>query len=217
MRKPDCFLCGDLADRDGRIALGGGLALTSDVAPLVPGHLLIHTDDHVGSFAAAAPETLMQWKAAIRGVLNLGMLEKQPVLVFEHGTNGVDPTEAGCTDHAHIHVVPVSLDAAGFPITSAAQAIARLDDGRPGAVLPFEQLGKLNGTNYFWLADRDLNLRTVMPDRIERQVLRRIVANALGLSEHRTWDLLDENGSRETMENWRQIESELANLVGGPA
>jgi diadenosine tetraphosphate (Ap4A) HIT family hydrolase len=214
MRRPDCFLCGDLADREGRVALDAGLALTSDIAPLGPGHLLIHTQEHVTSFAVAEPNTLERWKVAIRRVLGHPALEGRPVLLFEHGTDGLEPVEAGCTDHAHIHVMPLRVDSTGRPDTSAGQAVAQLRDCSVGPTLCFEDLGRLAGTSYFWLADRDLILRTVVPDRVERQLLRRIVAEAVGLERHRTWDLFDDDAARETMASWRQYVPSASDIAG---
>lgn len=194
--------------------LDAGLAFTSDIAPLAPHHLLLFTDDHLGSFAAADPPFLARLGNAINRLLDHPVLQGRPVLLFEHGTDGIEPAEAGCTDHAHIHVLPVPLDRAGLPVTSARKAIAHLRDGIAGPSLSFGDLGQLAGTNYFWLAERDLLVHTVRPRHVERQVLRRIIAEALGIAQHRTWDLFDEGAALETMKRFSRADWASDGLPG---
>lgn len=214
MRRPDCFLCGDLTDRGGRFALDAGLALTSDIAPLAPGHLLLFTESHVGSFAAADTASLERFEKAINRVLDHPVLQGRPVLLFEHGTDGIEPMEAGCTDHAHIHILPVPLDQAGLPATTARTALAHLRDGVAGPSFRFKDIGQLAGTDYFWLADRDLVVHTVRPRHVERQVLRQIIAEAAGLAHHRTWDLFDEDAALETMNQFGHADLASDDLRG---
>lgn len=203
MRDADCVLCGDLSDRGGRIDIGHGLALTSDAAPLLPGHALLHTFDHVPSFAAISTDTIALAFAAIERVIEIGRFAAGPVLAFEHGTLGPSGG-SGCVDHAHIHLLPLG-DAAEAPgRLSIPEALVKV-----GSELDPNRLGSLAGTPYFWIAERASRLRIIVPRQSERQVLRRIVAEALGLPAYRTWDLYDSDAANATMAELRSHEARL--------
>ena len=201
MQKDNCFLCTNLADRGGRLALGHGLALTSDIAPLTLGHILLHTDIHVNSFASISQPMLRRWRDKILSLLDQPPLAGRDLLFFEHGTDGNGQVAAGCTDHAHIHVLPLSGEEK--LISCAEQVIERLGPELTGPTLHFEELGNLKGKNYFWIADKNLFLRLVTPTNPERQYLRRIVAEAIGRQDHQTWDTFDEQQARATMDAWK--------------
>lgn len=200
MPTDNCFLCTNLDDRGGRLSLGDGLALTSDIAPLAEGHILLHSETHLGSSALLPSAKLPLWKDRIRALLDAPPFANRNILLFEHGTDGITKVDIGCTDHAHIHAMPVPH--CNSPLTSATSAAKRLGSAA-GPVITFEDLSAFAGKGYFWIADRELMLHTIAPDRPERQYLRRVISEAIGKASHQTWDTLNESSARATMDTWR--------------
>jgi diadenosine tetraphosphate (Ap4A) HIT family hydrolase len=77
----------------------------------VDGYTLIVSHEHIRSFNEMSHEELAhveKLKEQISGAL--GNLYKQPVVVFEHGCGqGLDLRGGSCIDHAHLHVLPLSV------------------------------------------------------------------------------------------------------------
>lgn len=191
----ECLLCSDLADRGGFIDLPHGFAVAADAAPLGPGHTLLHTRDHFPSFAAIGSERLLFAKKVLQQVTAVDFFAGSGFLAFEHGTSGVSSAAYGCVDHAHIHLLPLT----GHAITArAALDTFPSELANAGAAIRFEELADLASTEYFWIADRNLEPILFRPNRPERQILRRLIASALRLPSHRTWDLYDLDAAKAT-------------------
>lgn len=201
MRDSACFLCGDLSDRDGRIDLGNGLALGADIAPLAPGHMLLHTKEHLQSFALLDPDRLKACERALTRFAVQAEAEDATLLLFEHGTERSPLVASGCTDHAHIHVLPLAVRPWNNPISlpvSASQDV----------VPTFMEIAALRGRDYYWIGDGRMQIRIVDVLATEHQHLRKVVGNMLGLSRYRTWDLFDEDAARSATARWRELLSD---------
>lgn len=196
MKRTSCFLCSDLAERGGRIFFSKDFAVTSDLSPLGQGHLLVHTTEHLRSFADLDAGQLEALERSLGHLLKAPFLKDTEPVLFEHGTDGEADIDIGCTDHAHIHILPVAQFA-----TTSAKLLARLksDSVAEQSSVPLSRLNEWRGQEFFWVADCELQLARVHPIESERQILRRLVADALRLSAFRSWDLLDLAGAKDTM------------------
>lgn len=118
----DCFLCDVLMDSDSvpfrRLFTRGEmpsevLLATSrfiavcDVAPLVPGHVLLMPRQHIGSIGLMSPEDCTEMdslRLKVAEVIrrNTGL----PAIAFEHGLCDSNRRSECGIDHAHLHMLP---------------------------------------------------------------------------------------------------------------
>jgi len=114
----DCFFCGEtkfslnrtvsLPCEESVIYQDENLFITPDIAPLVKGHFLIVTHEHLLSFAEATDSVVESVNKA-KTFLKQTVFKGEDVFFFEHGAvNG--NANCDCVDHAHIHALPISLD-----------------------------------------------------------------------------------------------------------
>ena len=118
----DCFLCRILGGEDEVpfrryfsfdevesevLWESDNFALIADVAPIVEGHCLLISKDHVLSMASldnTLHDELQLAKQTARTLVENAFCS--PV-AFEHGTSSSTARGGACIDHAHIHYVPV--------------------------------------------------------------------------------------------------------------
>jgi len=111
----DCFFCEDarfrlnldtgLPGEESVVYEDDNVYITPDIAPLVYGHFLIITKDHLNSFGNVSDEifeSLLKAKDYIKTCL----LAETEVLFFEHGAV-VEHSAGSCIDHAHMHCIPI--------------------------------------------------------------------------------------------------------------
>jgi diadenosine tetraphosphate (Ap4A) HIT family hydrolase len=108
----DCPFCpghltASTADADTLLARGPGVNLLPTVGMMVPGYLLVTTQEHVlsmGDLGTRHLEELGPWLDAVRSLLapHFGQY-----LTFEHGSSVADRTWA-CIEHAHLHLIPLA-------------------------------------------------------------------------------------------------------------
>ena len=114
----DCFFCKDfrfrlnidmgLPGEDSVVYEDNNIYVTPDIAPLVCGHFLIITKEHLNSFGNANDgiyDSLIRAKVFIKCHLLNGM----NVLFFEHGAV-LEGSAGVCIDHAHMHAIPLYED-----------------------------------------------------------------------------------------------------------
>lgn len=114
----NCFFC-----KDGRFSLNRMLGLeaessviyedenvfvTPDIAPVVKGHYLIVTHEHINSYGNADERIYASLEKA-KKFLICNLYHTDGVLFWEHGAV-VSHSAGGCIDHAHIHAIPMPLD-----------------------------------------------------------------------------------------------------------
>jgi hypothetical protein len=141
----DCPFCpghltASTTDADTLLARGPGVNLLPTVGMMVPGYLLVTTQEHVlsmGDLGTRHLEELGPWLDAVRSLLapHFGQY-----LTFEHGSSVADRTWA-CIEHAHLHLIPL-----------AGQLSERLRGAAPWKVLPdFADLASYGGASYAYL------------------------------------------------------------------
>jgi len=81
--------------------------ITPDIAPIIAGHFLIVSNEHITSFGNADKETTNSLNIAKEYIQN-SVFKGQKILFFEHGA--VIERTVACVDHAHIHVIPLTKD-----------------------------------------------------------------------------------------------------------
>lgn len=122
--KHDCILCDEIGEEYSLSSLlepsktneakvlaeTDALILIPDISPIVPGHCLILTKDHLLNFSKIAERIwneLSQIKIMAR---ELSAKSADSPFFFEHGSNSVSPSSTACIAHAHIHVIPYSIN-----------------------------------------------------------------------------------------------------------
>jgi predicted house-cleaning noncanonical NTP pyrophosphatase (MazG superfamily)/diadenosine tetraphosphate (Ap4A) HIT family hydrolase len=143
----------------------------------VEGYALVCSKAHVPSMASFGGEVLQELQAlvtfAVATVSNL----YGPCVVFEHGMASCRVTAGGCIDHAHIHLIPATVDLT--PFLRSKFAVCDLGG--------FENLAGWFGRPYI-LAQSQLG-DFIVGDPLEglpSQFLRRQVAELVGKGE--LWD-----------------------------
>ncbi len=195
----DCFLCGDLSDRNGFIELDESLRLVADIAPLAPHHLLMYSSVHEASLAHLAKHKVAQFEKHLLAVSNSRIFDGKVPLFFEHGVQPGRANIVGCCDHAHVHLLP--LDAKLEPrhrieqilIEQAKSHVIKLE-----APLPLQEVRALHDDEYCWIGTdlRDLRaFRLLLP---ERQYVRKIVGQLLGISMYESWNAYDDDAAKLT-------------------
>lgn len=205
MRKdPDCFLCSDLSDRAGSVAITHHFRLTSDIAPLKADHCLLYVVEHCLSLAQLSATLVHEASEAARIVSRTPMFRDRSILFFEHGPSSARSNIVGCCDHAHIHVLPTRNvgEANWRPRRLDYRRLLKEDEDAGKieliATLSGEYLPTLRGEDYFWVA---YDMRALDVYRIiepERQYLRRVGASLLDLPKYKSWDLYDDDAARKT-------------------
>lgn len=85
-----------------------GFAVISDVAPAVPGHVLIVTKSHYQALAKLPLHLLQALDPVVRDVRGrLDRIYGLPTVVFEHGMCDRGRLASCGIDHAHLHVLPL--------------------------------------------------------------------------------------------------------------
>lgn len=175
----------DLFDRtrdsaDQIVARGDGVFVMVDCAPIALGHLLIVTDEHVRSLAAARPSQAKAVRAqAARIQAELSLYVGAPYVFFEHGPSSDLTESGGCgIDHLHLHALPIASDAVERVLDEL--GFSTLDDGLAG-------LGSIVGDQaYLYLgSDRGDHVATGFPNG--SQILRRALASAIGDPSVANW------------------------------
>jgi len=110
-----CFFCGDsrfrlnidtgLPGKESVIYEDNYVYITPDIAPLVCGHFLIITKEHLNSFGNADDEIFESLMRA-KDFIKTNPLCDTEVLFFEHGAV-IEHSAGSCIDHAHMHCIPI--------------------------------------------------------------------------------------------------------------
>lgn len=87
---------------------GTDAIVISDVAPLVPGHVLITSRSHVRALSALSAATLTTINDLQQQITqHLRRYSGAPVILFEHGVGAHTVTPPCGIDHAHLHALPL--------------------------------------------------------------------------------------------------------------
>ncbi len=201
-----CFLCGPLTDRGGFVAVGSGIGVTGDLAPIQNGHALLFHEEHYLSFSRVPDASMVVVKEACHTLSEYWGNRSRTSIFFEHGPLGGSGNFVGCCDHAHIHSLPVSDELVASE-GEVAHAISRrlheeVGKGNVRSVdqISVDDLSNLKDIEYFWFS---VDLNTLLVFELlkpERQFMRRITSQILGVETYRTWDMVDFSSAAQTTE-----------------
>ena len=110
-----CFFCGNgRFSVNKKIGLNGAnwvvyedenVFVTPDVSPVLKGHFLIVSKEHINSFGNGNKEVFLSLQKA-KEILVEKVYGQEQVLFFEHGAV-ISHMAGGCIDHAHLHAIPL--------------------------------------------------------------------------------------------------------------
>ena len=193
-RDPDCFLCRVIAGDtevpfasvvDGRrvaeqtLAEARGARIIVDVAPIVPGHLLVVSDAHISSLAHCSADLLQEIGVLRKWIRSVFREEfRSDPVWFEHGECRTTSTASCRVYHVHLHALPAESE-----VVTAVEAHY---DFIP--VSGIEELpGVARDRSYLYLETRTGGARVAIVPDPPSQVLRKTVCDALGVPERWNW------------------------------
>ncbi|MBI5929866.1 MAG: HIT domain-containing protein [Chloroflexi bacterium] len=191
--KRGCPLCNEMSNQDALSNLLGiykthdekFLLQTShfvampDIFPLVPGHTILLTRDHVLSMAQIPIEWYDELKK-VKSELAIHLSKQFGTLFcFEHGDADGEMTSGVCIKHAHLHFIPavISIEEWVKPYSN-----------QPIEIVPIEYPAILNGIkgSYIYYENLSGSGLFVYPNKpLPEQFIRRVVAESCHLPE---WD-----------------------------
>lgn len=162
------------------ICHSANLSVLADLSPLTVGHLLIVSNDHFLSFG----QVLLRHEAEVEEVLNsiYGQYVATfgEIVVFEHGSSRAMDGSA-CITHAHLHLLPLRLDAVHRRMLEDGLVATELD-----GIKDLKGLGEQD-LPYFYCGDREVHRVYGVARKMPRQYLRSVAGRLLGISDPE-WD-----------------------------
>ena len=156
-----------------------GFVVTPTVGALIEGWTLIISRRHVPAMGALAEEELYELKDLAVRVRNLVEQEYGNTIIFEHGP-ACEGTKFGCgIDHAHFHVVPLSISIS--PLVEAELESNLIWE----TITDLRDLSRIHqkGIPYLYILENGTNQGILAcPQDIPSQFMRRVIANFLGVS-----------------------------------
>lgn len=191
----ECPLCGDYK-RDiktsgivkymGRDMLNDSFIYVSDnfflipgPGSIVPGYLILITNDHYTKFSDLNTEMLNEAENIYKKVMNLSIFDSEgKYILFEHGS-GEDFNGSACITHAHVHLMPVK---------NFDNLRANLKKNYPEKMLlNFESLSNIKSKEpYIFISDGNKNYYYETPI-IESQYLRKLISVQWGVPDKWDW------------------------------
>ncbi|HVR06485.1 MAG TPA: hypothetical protein VMW75_00430, partial [Thermoanaerobaculia bacterium] len=158
-------------------------AALPSLGPLVPGHTLLCTKEHLRSFAEVGVlgDTICGELETLR--LRLGSALEEiygaPVHGFEHG-NGRGSARVLCTvEHAHIHLIPTAVH--------LWEALSTCQDWKYFEIGGDSLYSHVRDGEYLYYESPERWAAIATAGEFESQYLRRIVAQAVGVPELWNW------------------------------
>lgn len=170
--------------------------ITPDLSPLVPGHLLIVSQNHYNSFAETPIEVRDVLQRAIEYIHN--KLHYEKIAWFEHGA--VFPGKGGASiDHAHLHVLPHN-----FPIQQAVESDNKYSKKIQFSKDIFYALAKKQP--YLWISNGFDSSSIYYVDSLPSQYLRDVVMRLQGRKEY-NWksNFMEEETMKKYKETLKRI------------
>lgn len=169
---------GDPPSRE--LARSEQLVALADLAPLVPGHLLVVPREYAPSFAVLPEPAWRDWEILRERLVDALKRQWADPVIYEHGSTGAMRGSA-CITHAHLQLVPGALDLV-HEMEDDGLRVIQVRDQRDIRTLsdaerPYFYVEAAGRGHFAWADDPQ------MPS----QYLRRIAARALGLDDP-MWD-----------------------------
>ena len=196
--------------------------LLPDIGPLTQDHLLVVSKKHVPSFASLPIDYHGDYQSLVNSVTlkMFNLHPKEEPLTFEHGVGSVNGKFIRCggcgrTDHAHLHVLPISKDSYPDLISNLSIHVrSELGFEEHSLIDPFD-LNELRsvtaGYPYLMIGNCQEGKVYIQndTDEIPSQYIRAFLGGYLGIAEH-NWKLLlaespqlAESRVRKTLVDWR--------------
>lgn len=148
------------------------------IGALVVGHLLIVPRKHYTALSLASKNELKELSEIIADIKTLyeKLLDYSPeIFMFEHGILDIDKSMMNCVDHAHLHVLPISIDASTLPFSESSKLkLTDLADQ------------KIDDPDYIFYGAPDCSFLSLDRDK-HPQYLRKVLHKKLSLSGHWNW------------------------------
>jgi diadenosine tetraphosphate (Ap4A) HIT family hydrolase len=158
-----------LVNRDQLVTVAG-------LGPPSEGYLLLLTEDHYLSISQLPSQLLRAFERLKKDVASILSNAYSPPTFFEHGAGTPTDRAGGCIDHAHLHVIPTTVD-----LLLLLRANHRLDrmyglaDLQRFEARPYVYYEAPNGDGYAGEAPQ-----------LPGQYFRRLISAAMGTPD--TWD-----------------------------
>jgi diadenosine tetraphosphate (Ap4A) HIT family hydrolase len=199
--EPFCEFCAEVRHRDVnnffRVILpegayrravlyeNGGAAVIPSVGALTPGHVLVVPIGHYHSFAQLPPAS---FKAAMHAANDaLAALRETyavDVVAFEHGPVDGATNSGACSDHAHLHLLPLPGGLMGNGPVDSLPWRQMSAESLFGAARAFTK----DERGYVALWDRGA-WHIAPGEQVVSQHLRRVIADKLGRSDQWDWSV----------------------------
>lgn len=148
------------------------------VGALVVGHLLVVPKKHYTALSLASENELAELSEI---VADIKVLQEQMfghiahIFMFEHGILDIEKTMMNCVDHAHLHVLPFSIDVVNLPFSKYSK-------------LKLIDLAghKIDEPDYIFYGMLDCSFLSLDKDK-HPQYLRKVLHEKLSLSGHWNW------------------------------
>jgi diadenosine tetraphosphate (Ap4A) HIT family hydrolase len=194
------------ADIDSRILHETNrFVVMADISPLVPGHVMIVPKAHILCYGAVEDTARDEFSGIVNATRAILSEHYGPSVMLEHGTSSLAPVADHVT-HAHLHIVPATIDIRDSLLNFNTTTIAGLSDLSYWAARDEEYVYFESCAGERVVADRIVN--------IPRLFIRSEVAKRVGLPDP-LWDwrrhILSDN-LRSTVEtlrraNWKSYAS----------
>lgn len=192
--KYDCILCSEISGDNALSSMlcengtdlydkrflfeTDNLILIQDISPIVSGHCLIVTKDHMCSFAEAGEDIWQELTYVKQAAVQTCIRSSQEYFFFEHGTSRLTQSGGACIEHAHIHFIPAPVN--------MMRHLAKVSFN-PLAPEEIEMKSALSGqlTEYLYYENMNRNGCVVRNPKapLRKQFVRAAVAMELGLVE----------------------------------
>lgn len=162
------------------ICRSSNLCLMADMSPLTIGHLLLVSNRHYLSFGEVLGDHAEEVGEVLVHVFDRYVETFGDPVVLEHGSSRSMDASA-CITHAHLHLLPLRLDAVHDVMTKDGLAVSELPD-----IQSLSLLGD-QGLPYFYCGNRVVHRVYGVSRRMRRQYLRSVAGRLLGIADPE-WD-----------------------------
>ena len=81
----------------------------ADISPIVPGHVMIVPKAHILCYGAVEAAAQNEFSCIVNATRTILREHYGPSVILEHGTSSLEPVADHVT-HAHLHLVPATID-----------------------------------------------------------------------------------------------------------
>lgn len=179
----DCQFCTEFNERAPKtriITEADGWVLLPTIGCLTPGYTLFMPLEHLDAAADFPAIDLHRVETGLEEMRALVQSHFGPAIIAEHGPRDCE-RGASCCSHVHLHIIPVkdadAILASYEEVGGPSQRLDSLADLPDAAESSYLYLSPRPGEHHYWPAD----------GRFQRQFVRRVVADQLGIPAQYDW------------------------------